>query len=154
MATDLIDTPLNRPRARIPLWYWTTAGLGLAWNAFGITRFLGSATASEADMLAQGLTTQQAALYASLPAWMDIAFAIGVFGGLIGSILLFTRSKLAIPVFAASMAGYGVLYAGDLAFGVFTVFGAVQAVILTLVVAIAAALLWVARHAHNKSYLR
>lgn len=152
MATDMID--VGASRTRIPLWYWTVAGLGLAWNAFGIVRFLGSATASEADMLAQGMTPEQAALYASLPMWMDAGFAIGVFGGLIGCVLLLTRSKVALPVFAASLAGYVALYAGDLAFGVFTVFGASQAVILTIVVAIAAALLWVARRSINTSYLR
>jgi hypothetical protein len=154
MQTEIIDTPFAAPRARVPLWYWTAAGLGLAWNAFGITRFFGSAMAGEADLLAQGLTAEQAALYASLPAWMDAAFAIGVLSGLIGCILLATRGKFAFPVFVASLAGYVALYAGDLAYGVFTAFGAGQAVILTLVVAIAVALLWVARHAAIKSYLR
>lgn len=154
MTTDVIDTPLAAPRARLPLWYWTAAGLGVAWNAFGSVRFVGSATASEADMLAHGLTAEQAALYAGLPAWMDAAFAIGVFGGLIGCILLLARSRFAFSVFAASLAGYAALYAGDLALGVFTAFGAGQAVILTVVVAIAAALLWLAHHAIDKSYCR
>jgi hypothetical protein len=148
---DVIDAGLASPRARIPLWYWAAAGLGLAWNAFGIVRFVGSATASEADMLAQGMSAEQAGLYASLPTWMDAAFAVGVFGGLIGCVLLIVRSTFAFPLFAASLAGYILLYAGDLAYGVFTVFGAGQAVILTVVVAIAAALLWIARHAAKKS---
>lgn len=154
MATAMIETPRSAPGARLPSWYWTAAGLGLAWNAFGITRFLSSATASEADMAAQGMTAEQARLYAGLPAWMDIAFAFGVFGGLIGCILLLARSKIAVPVFAASLGGYVALYAGDVAYGVFAVFGVAQAVILTVVVAIAAVLLWVARHAVGKSFIR
>ncbi len=95
MTTEIIDAPVSAQRASIPLWYWSAASLGLAWNAFGIVRFVGSATASEADMLSQGMTAEQAELYASLPSWMDAAFAFGVFGGVIGCILLVSRSKLA-----------------------------------------------------------
>lgn len=78
---------------------------------------------------------------------MTAAFAVGVFGGLAGSALLLLRRKLALPLFAASLAAYVALYVGDVTEGVFAAIGPSQIVVLTLVVVIAAGLLWAARRA-------
>ncbi len=121
---------------------WIVGALALAWNAYGVVQFLGSVSATQESLLAQGLTAEQAAVMTGYPAWMTVAFAIGVFGGLIGSVLLLMRKTLAVPVFAASLAGYVALYAGDIFHGVFAAMGAPQVIILTAVVAIAAALSW------------
>lgn len=134
MAT--LALPLPRP-----LWPAVLALGGIAWNLFGLVQFAGTLTATEASMLAAGLTPAQAAVMAGLPAWMTLAFAIGVLGGLAGSALLLLRHRLARPVLAASLAAYVVLWLGDAALGVFAAFGPPQVAILTLVVAIAAALL-------------
>ncbi|MFN7496667.1 MAG: hypothetical protein ACK5XZ_12185 [Hyphomonadaceae bacterium] len=45
----------------------------------------------------------------------------------------------------ASLVAYVVLYIGDIVHGVFAALGPPQVIVLTVVVAIAAALLWVAR---------
>lgn len=124
------------------------AGFGLLWSLFGIYQFSGSALSSEMQLMGSGMTPAQAALYASLPLWMDIAFAVGVFGGTIGSALLLLGRREALPVLAASLAGYLVLYAGDYALGVFAAFGMGQVAILSFVVAVAAVLVataWRAR---------
>jgi hypothetical protein len=118
--------------------------LGVAWNLFGIVQFVGTVTATREKLIAGGMTPLQAEVYAGLPVWMDAAFAIGVFGGLAGSVLLVLRHAAAVPVLALSLAAYLVLYAGDIGLGVFAAFGAPQVAILTTVVAIAAALLGVA----------
>jgi hypothetical protein len=55
------------------------------------------------------------------------------------------RKKLSVSVFLLSLAGYIVLYIGDITLGVFKVFGTPQIVILTSVVLIAAGLLWFSR---------
>ena len=129
---------LTLPR---PLWPAAIALGGIAWNIFGLVQFAGTLTATEASMLAHGMTPAQATLMASLPIWMTLAFAIGVLGGLAGSTLLLLRHPLARPILAASLAAYIVLWIGDAALGVFAAFGAPQVAILTLVVAIAAVLL-------------
>ena len=85
---------------------------------------------------------------------MTSAFAIGVFGGALGSVLLLLRNKAAAPVFAISLAGYVVLYIGDITQGVFAVFGARQVIILTTVVLIASALLWLALHIRRRSAMK
>ncbi len=129
------------------------AAAGVAWNGFGITRFLETLRNAPESMARMGMTAEQAASL-SYPAWMNAAFAIGVFGGLCGSALLLGRRRLAVPVFAASLAGYLVLYAGDITEGVFAALGVGQVVILTTVVAIAAGLFAYARRLHHRGALR
>lgn len=139
-------SPTDRAdRSPAPRWLWAVGGLGLAWNAYGVVQFSGTALKTQAQLAAGGMTDAQAAVYAGLPVWMTLVFAIGVFGGLAGSILLLLRSRIAVSAFLASFVGYVLLYAGDVIHGVFAVFGVGQAAILSLVVAIAGGLLFAAR---------
>lgn len=121
---------------------WIVGGLALAWNAYGVVQFMGSLAATPESLIASGLTAEQAAVMTGYPVWMTVVFAIGVFGGLAGSVLLLIRKAMAVPVFHASLAGYVALYVGDIVHGVFAAMGAPQIIVLTLVVAIAAALSW------------
>ena len=138
MKTSQLPTP--------PIGFWAAAGLGLAWNLFGIYQFVSTAGGTVESLMASGLTKPQADLYVSLPLWLHAAFAIGVLGGTLGSLLLLSRKSWAVPVFVVSLLAYIVLYIGDIALGVFAAFGTPQVVILTAVVAIAIALLWLAVH--------
>lgn len=133
-------------RGRAPIWLSAGALGGIAWNIFGAVQFAGSVTETEASLIASGLTPEQAAVMTSYPAWMTVAFALGVFGGLVGSVLLLLRRAAAMPVLLASLVAYVALWIGDAVYGVFAAMGATQVVILTLVVAIAAALYAVSRH--------
>ncbi len=116
--------------------------MGLVWNIFGVVQFVSTLNGTVGSMMSQGLTEAQAKLYLGLPQWMNIAFAIGVFGGVIGSVLLLLKKKLALRVFGVSLAGYIVLYFGDITLGVFEAFGTKQVVILSTVLAIAVFLVW------------
>jgi hypothetical protein len=131
--------------ARPPRWPLAAGVGGVAWNAFGALQFAGSVTATEASLVASGLTPEQAAVMTGYPAWMTGAFALGVFGGLIGSGLLLVRHARAVQVLALSLAAYLALWVGDAVHGVFAAMGAPQVGILTLVVAIALGLLLAAR---------
>lgn len=139
---------------RTPRLIASFAALGAAWNLFGIYQWWGQFEASPAMLMGKGMTPEQATLYASLPWWMTLVFAIGVFGGLAGSLLLMAGRRAAVPVFAASLAGYLALYAGDIALGVFAVFGTPQVAILSTVVVIAIGLLAVAVGAKRHGSLR
>ncbi len=138
---------------RPPLWFWIVAGLGLAWNVFGIMQYMTSVSSDAAALEAIGLTPEQAVLMSSLPWWMTSAFAIGVFGGVAGSVGLLLRAGWAQAVLIASLAAYVVLYVGDIVKGVFAIMGAPQVIVLTLVVAIAAALLWLDHWARKKGLI-
>lgn len=150
MSLSDVNAGAARPLARTPAWFWVTAGLGLAWNVFGVYQFQATALAGEDDLLALGMTRAQAAVYAAIPLWMNAAFALGVFGGLVGCALLLLRSRFAAPVLAASLAGYVVLWIGDVTEGVFAAMGVGQVVVLSVVVLIAAGLLWLARDAARR----
>ena len=130
---------------KLPPWFWAVAGQGIAWNIFGLVQFVGAVTATSASLAAKGMTPEQIDVYLSIPFWMNFAFGVGVIGGLIGSILLAVKNKGAQPVLLASLVAYVVLYIGDIVQGVFAALGPPQVIVLTVVVAIAAALLWVAR---------
>lgn len=146
MNTIISSTNSETIRAKAPLWFWVAATAGLAWNAYGVQQFFGSLWATPENLKAMGMTMEQAALYSSLPVWMTIAFATGVFGGLAGSTLLLLRKRLATPLFVISLIGYLVLYAGDVTEGVFAALGVAQVAILTMVVLIAVGLLWLSRY--------
>lgn len=128
-------------------WIRPVSILALAWNLFGLSQFTTTTFASRDGLLAAGLTAAQADLYLALPFWMTAAFAVGVGGGLLGSLALLMKRRSARTIFAGSAAGYVALFVGDLVEGVFAAFGPPQVAILTVVVAIAGGLLWAARAA-------
>jgi hypothetical protein len=136
-----------------PKSFWLIALLGLAWNVFGVVQYLASVSATQESLIASGMTPEQAAVMLGYPAWMTAAFAIGVFGGTLGCLVLLLCKKMAVPVFAVSLAAYIVLYIGDITEGVFAALGAPQIIILTSVVAIAAALLWFARRSEKLEHI-
>lgn len=113
---------------------------GLGWSLFGIAQFAATSFKGADQLTAAGMTADQAMLYAGLPAWMTLVFAVGVFGGTIGSALLLAAKKAAVPLLSVSLLGYLVLFAGDASLGVFDAFGLGQVLVLAFVVAVAAAL--------------
>lgn len=143
MSNSVIPTAYS---LRAPVWFLAAGVGGIAWNIFGLVQFAGSLVATQESLIASGLTADQAAVMTGYPGWMTLAFAIGVFGGLAGSVLLLFRLNIAKPVLAISLAAYVALWIGDALHGVFAAMGMPQIVILTIVVAIAAALFALSRH--------
>ncbi len=136
-----------------PAWLRATAVAGLAWNLYGLYQFSLAFTSAGRAAIAAGLTPEQAQLYFGLPGWISGAFAVGVFGGLLGSAALWGRRRWALPVFGMSVAGYALLFAGDVYHGVFAAMPQ-QLVILAFVVAVAGALLVAAWQAGRRGLLR
>lgn len=100
------------------------AAVGAAWNAFGIVQFALQYGATPASMMAQGMTATQVDVYAGLPGWMTAAFAVAVFVGTAGCVLLALGRSAALVLLALSLAAFVLLGMGDIAFGVFAAFGA------------------------------
>lgn len=103
----MADTKMNAPRAaetsKRPLHLWIVAGLSLLWNAFGAFDYFMTQT-NNASYLAS-FTPEQLDYFNSFPAWMEAAWAFGVWGALAGSVLLLIRSRHAVIAFAVSLAG-------------------------------------------------
>ena len=76
------------PYATAPaIWFWPAAGLGLAWNLFGLWQFGKSLMDTPASLQAMGMTAEQASVMLSYPLWMTVVFAVGVIGGSLGCVL-------------------------------------------------------------------
>lgn len=82
--------------------YWIIAIFALLWNLMGVSAYLGQ-TFLMTDEMKAALPTEQIELINASPSWLNIIFAIGVFTGLLGCIMLLIRKKLAIPFFALSL---------------------------------------------------
>jgi len=132
---------------------WPAAGFGVVWNGYGLTQFAGSFSQTRETLMAVGMSSVQADIYLALPAWISVAFGIGVIGGLLGAIALLLRRNAALIAFSASLMGYTMLFAGDVYYGVFAAIPSKLA-ILAVVVLVAIALLWVSWQARRNGLLR
>lgn len=94
-----MNTESNKPNTL----FWVIGIIALIWNGLGVMAYLSQAYMTD-EMLA-ALPEAERALYENVPAWVTAAFAIAVFGGTLGCILLLLRKKLAKPVFLISLVG-------------------------------------------------
>lgn len=90
-------------RARTPAHLWIVGVVSLLWNSFGAFDYVMSQTENEA-YLAQ-FTDEQLAYFAGFPAWTDAFWALGVWGAVLGSLLLLLRSRHSVIAFAVSLVG-------------------------------------------------
>ena len=81
--------------------FWAIAILGLLWNVGGIMNYM---MQMKPEFVASMPETHQAIINGR-PAWATGGFAIGVFGGAIGCLLLLLRKNLAGLVFMISLMG-------------------------------------------------
>jgi len=93
------DAPAT-PRPRTPWHLWVVGILSLLWNAMGAFDYLMTETRNAAYM-AQ-FTPEQLAYFTSFPKWVIAAWALAVWGGVLGSVLVLLRRGLAVEVFLFS----------------------------------------------------
>ncbi len=91
---------------RTPWHLWVVGIVGVLWNSFGCYDFAMSMIGGDVYLRDAGMTDAQIAYFNAMPAWMIAVWAIGVWGALLGALLLLLRNKLALPVFAASLTAY------------------------------------------------
>jgi hypothetical protein len=96
-------------RGRTPALLWIIGFLALLWNAYGCYIYLMTETANAAFLA--NSPPDQLAYMDSLPAWLTAFWALGVWGGLLGSILLLMRSRYSVWAFALSFIGCVVVMA-------------------------------------------
>lgn len=122
--------------------FWVIAVAGLFWNLMGCLNYIAQ---SNPDAVSRMPEVYQMIINGR-PAWATGAFAIGVFGGAVGCILMVLRRRVAVALLATS-------FVGVLATGYFTlkVVGLVPSMALSLLVA--GALLWYATIARRFGWL-
>ncbi|KQY82042.1 MULTISPECIES: hypothetical protein [unclassified Brevundimonas] len=106
-------------RVRTPWHLWIVGILAALWNGFGCIDYVMTQTRQDEWFAQMGMTEAQIAYFNAMPAWTHGAWAIGVWGGLLGAILLLLRRKWATPVFVISFLGWlaGAVYAFALSGG-------------------------------------
>lgn len=92
-------TTQNKPGAA----FWIIAVIALIWNIMGVMAYLGQAYMTDEEKALMPEAEQ--ALYTDIPAWVTAAFALAVFGGLLGALALLLRKKWATPIFLISLLG-------------------------------------------------
>ena len=83
-----------------PLHLWVVGILGLLWNAVGAFDYLMTQTENESYM--SGFTPEQLEYFYGFPTWVVAFWALAVWGGVLGTILLLLRRRLAAPVLLTS----------------------------------------------------
>lgn len=91
---------------KTPRHFWAVGIFGLLWNAYGAFDYLMTKTEGEAYLRSLNMSEAQIAHYAAMPAWMTAVWAVGVWGALLGTVLLLLRNKFAVSVFAASLIAF------------------------------------------------
>lgn len=93
---------------RAPMHLWIVGILALVWNGFGGFDYFMTRTKG-ADYIRSMMPTVDADKLMdyidSFPIWASIGWGLGVWGGVVGSILLLARNKLAVPAFGLSLLG-------------------------------------------------
>lgn len=95
---------------RAPWHLWVVGIVGLLWNSGGAYDYTMTQTRN-LDYLTQAADNAGVSLdvmlgyYTQFPAWADAAWAFGVWGAVVGSILLLLRNRFAYHAFAISILG-------------------------------------------------
>jgi hypothetical protein len=93
---------------RAPAHHWAVGIVALLWNGFGAYDYLMTRTKGAAYIESMMHTDQGDAIMAYIngfPVWVSAGWGLGVWCGLLGSILLLMRSRHAVLVFGVSMIG-------------------------------------------------
>lgn len=136
----------------LPVWFKTVAFLALIWNFMGIVNFISQILMSASEL--NELPYEEQQLISGTPLWINIAFAIAVFGGFGGSLLLLYRKKAAKLFLAASLVAALVQMNYWLFFtSVVDVYGGSAYAMPTVVILIAFALYRLSASGIKKGYL-
>ena len=125
--------------------FWLIALLSLLWNAFGGYLYV-MASMGDAAIIASAPPEMQAYM-ATMPIWAHSGWAIGIWGSVLGSLLLLARSRHAVTAFLVSFLGAVVSFAAQAMAGVLS--PAEPLMILTVILL----QWWYSRRCANKGWL-
>ena len=131
--------------------FWVIGAVALIWNVMGVINLF---VQMNADALA-AMPEAQRAIIEGRPAWATGAFAIAVFGGALGCLLLLLRKSAAYYLFIASLLGmivHMIPYLGmagsTIDFGPFEI-----SMYILMPLAVAAFLIWYSKQAESKGWI-
>jgi hypothetical protein len=131
--------------------FWTIGAVALIWNVMGVINFFWQ---MNADALA-ALPESHRAIVEGRPAWATGGFAIAVFGGALGCLLLLLRKSVAYYLFITSLFGVIVQMIPYLGMAGSTInYGAFEiSMIILMPLVVAAFLIWYSKQAKSKGWI-
>lgn len=91
---------------RTPWHHWVVGLLALVWNGFGAMDYTMTQLRGDAWLRQMNMTDAQIAYFHAMPGWAMAIWAIGVWGGVLGGVLLLLRSRHAVTVFTISLIAF------------------------------------------------
>ena len=128
--------------------FWAITIFMLIWNVMGCINFF---IQMNPEMVASYRENEQA-IIAGRPLWGTMAFAMAVFGGALGCILLVLKKYAAFYLFVFSLLGVVVTTVYTLGIGVNFGVGEISGIIL-MPLLVAAFLIWYTRYVANKGWV-
>lgn len=142
-------TTTNKPNVL----FWVIAVIALIWNGMGVKAYLDQAFRTEAFMTSY--TPEQIAIVDTIPTWATAAFAIAVWGGLLGVLLMLFRKKWATTLFLISLLGIIVQMSNAfLMEGGTDNFGPGGVGMVAMIIIFAIFILWYSNYAKGKGWLK
>ncbi len=131
-------------------WFYTGAAASFLFMAFGCFAYVTYVTADPA-----ALPPDQRFARAAEPAWVTAAYAVTVWSGLLGTVLLLLRRKTAEPVLLVSLLALGVWIAGLALVGPLRDSLSTNDWAVTIaILAVTWTIYWFARHSRQRAWLR
>jgi hypothetical protein len=132
--------------------FWVISSIALVWNLMGVFNYLDQAFMT--DKVLEVLPKEQQILYQDVPAWVTAAFAIAVFSGTLGSLLLLLKKKNASTFFIISFLGI----MGQMSYGLLIdqnsdSYGPMGIAMPIIIIAFGGYLIWYSRKANEHRWL-
>ena len=132
--------------------FWIISVIALLWNLMGVKAYLDQAYVT--DSFKAMYNEEQLRMIAEAPSWATAAFAIAVFGGALGCVLLLLRKKLAKTVFIVSLIGILVqMYYNFFVIDSIAVYGPGAMAMPIMVILFAVFLIWYANFCTKKNWI-
>jgi len=135
-----------------PIWFWIVSVIALVWNGMGVHGYISQAY--ELSAYTEAYNKDQLEVMSTLPAWYTALFAIAVFAGAIGCILLLLRKKAAkflliLSFIAATIQMIYFLFVADLKGVDFSA----NEIMAYMIIVFALFLIWFSSHSAKKGWI-
>ena len=128
--------------------FWLISVVALVWNVGGVINFFVQMNPEMLDAYRESERT----IIEGRPAWATAAFAVAMFGGALGCLLLLFKKSVATYVFIASLLGVIVTMIHTLGVGIDFGLGEIVGIILMPLV-LAVFLIWYSKWTESKGWI-
>ena len=144
-------------QARAPVHLWIVGILSLLWSCMGAYDYVMSRMHNMAYLKAMMPNANPALVYAymdSMPIYASIGWGLGVWGGLLGAVLLLIRSPYAVWAFLVSLVGMVLSFGWQLFLATNVPAGMNNPVVPAVITVIGLFMLWYSWSMEKKGVLR